>query len=123
LALVAGQVLLWILVVVYLLRVRVREDERNDLLPVAPVEPATDDGSQTVIEPLAFVDAVMLEEFADIAVEPVVVDVDIEADVAPVPVVEVESQVPEEPQVGSMSPEESEAFWKTGRRGLRRRSK
>jgi hypothetical protein len=65
----------------------------------------------------------MLEEFADIAVEPVVVDVDIEADVAPVPVIEVESQVSEEPQVGSMSPEESDAFWKTGRRGLRRKSK
>jgi hypothetical protein len=108
---------------VYLLRVRVREDERTDLLPVAPVEPATDDGSQTVIEPLAFVDAVMLEEFADIAVEPAVIDVDVEVDVAADPVIEVESQVSEEPQVGSMSPEESDAFWKTGRRGLRRKSK
>ena len=65
----------------------------------------------------------MLEEFADIAVEPAVVDVEVEVDVAADPVIEVESQVSEEPQVGSMSPEESEAFWKTGRRGLRRKSK
>jgi hypothetical protein len=120
-ALVAGQVVLWILVVVYLLRVRVREDERTDLLPVAPVDPAIDAGPKTIVEPMALIDVVMLEEFADIGVETVVVDVDIAVDVEAVP--EVESQMPDELRAGSMSPEDSEAFWKTGRRGLRRRSK
>jgi hypothetical protein len=70
---------------------------------------------------MALIDVVMLEEFADIGVETVVVDVDIAVDVEAVP--EVESQMPDELRAGSMSPEDSEAFWKTGRRGLRRRSK
>ena len=70
---------------------------------------------------MALVDAVMLEEFADIGVQTVVVDVDV--DIAANAVTEVEFQIPEDPQVGSMSPEDSEAFWKTGRRGLRRKSK
>jgi hypothetical protein len=122
-ALVAGQVVLWILVVVYLLRVRVREDERTDLLPGAPLEPTPEVGPETVVEPMALVDAVMLDEFADIGVETVVVDLDVAADIAANAVTEVEFQIPEEPQVGSMSPEDSEAFWKTGRRGLRRKSK
>jgi hypothetical protein len=72
---------------------------------------------------MALVDAVMLDEFADIGVETVVVDLDVAADIAANAVTEVEFQIPEEPQVGSMSPEDSEAFWKTGRRGLRRKSK
>jgi hypothetical protein len=127
-ALLAGQVVLWVLVVVYLLRVRVREDERTDLLPVAPAEPAVERGSETVVESMALVDAVMLEEFADfgvetVAVETVAVDVAVDVNFEVDEVIEVESQVPEAPQVGSMSPEESEAFWKTGRRGLRRKSK
>jgi hypothetical protein len=113
---------------VYLLRVRVREDERTDLLPVAPAEPAVEIGTETVVESMALVDAVMLEEFADfgaetVAVETVAVDVAVDVNLAVDEAIEVESQVPEEPQVGSMSPEESEAFWKTGRRGLRRKSK
>jgi GT2 family glycosyltransferase len=127
-ALLAGQVVLWILAVVYLLRVRVREDERTDLLPVVPAEPAVEVGTETVVESMALVDAVMLEEFADfgaetVAVETVAVDVAVDVNLAVDEAIEVESQVPEEPQVGSMSPEESEAFWKTGRRGLRRKSK
>jgi hypothetical protein len=124
-ALVAGQVVLWIVLVVYLLRVRVREDERTDLLPVVPIEPTVETGSETVVEPMALVDAVMLDEFADIGIETVDVDVDVNADVdfAADAVTAVEFEVTEEPQVGSVSPEESEAFWKTGRRGLRRRSK
>jgi hypothetical protein len=124
-ALVAGQVVLWIVLVVYLLRVRVREDERTDLLPVVPIEPTVEPGSETVVEPMALVDAVMLDEFADIGIETVDVDVDVNADVdfAADAVTAVEFEVTEEPQVGSVSPEESEAFWKTGRRGLRRRSK
>jgi hypothetical protein len=67
----------------------------------------------------------MLDEFADIGVETAVVDVDVEvaADIAANAVTEIEFEIPEEPQVGSMSPEDSEAFWKTGRRGLRRKSK
>jgi hypothetical protein len=126
--LLAGQVVLWILAVVYLLRVRVREDERTDLLPVVPAEPAVEVGTETVVESMALVDAVMLEEFADfgaetVAVETVAVDVAVDVNLAVDEAIEVESQVPEEPQVGSMSPEESEAFWKTGRRGLRRKSK
>jgi hypothetical protein len=126
--LLAGQVVLWILAVVYLLRVRVREDERTDLLPVVPAEPAVEVGTETVVESMALVDAVMLEEFADfgaetVAVETVAVDVAVDVNLAVDETIEVESQVPEEPQVGSMSPEESEAFWKTGRRGLRRKSK
>ena len=72
---------------------------------------------------MALVDAVMLEEFADIGVQTVVVDVDVDVDIAANAVTEVEFQIPEDPQVGSMSPEDSEAFWKTGRRGLRRKSK
>ena len=78
---------------------------------------------------MALVDAVMLEEFADIGVQAVVVDVvadadaDVDVDIAANAVTEVEFQIPEDPQVGSMSPEDSEAFWKTGRRGLRRKSK
>jgi hypothetical protein len=127
-ALLAGQVVLWILAVVYLLRVRVREDERTDLLPVAPAEPAVEIGTETVVESISLVDAVMLEEFADfgaetVAVETVAEDVAVDVNLAVDEAIEVESQVSEEPQVGSMSPEESEAFWKTGRRGLRRKSK
>ena len=124
-ALVAGQVVLWILVVVYLLRVRVREDERTDLLPVAPADPTIDAGPKTIVEPMALIDVVMLDEFADIGVETVVVDVNVDVDnaVAVDAVPEVESQMPDELRAGSMSPEDSEAFWKTGRRGLRRRSK
>jgi hypothetical protein len=128
-ALVAGQAVLWILVVVYLLRVRVREDERTDLLPGAPIEPTPEAGPETAVEPMALIDAVMLDEFADIGVETVVVDVDVAvdldvaADIAANAVTEIEFEIPEEPQVGSMSPEDSEAFWKTGRRGLRRKSK
>jgi hypothetical protein len=74
---------------------------------------------------MALIDAVMLDEFADIGVETAVVDVDVEvaADIAANAVTEIEFEIPEEPQVGSMSPEDSEAFWKTGRRGLRRKSK
>ena len=120
-ALIAGQVVLWILLVVYLLRVRVREDERTDLFPVAPVDPAIETGPKTVVEPMALVDAVMLNEFADTGVETVVIDADV--DLATNAVAAVEFQVSEEPQFGTMSPEESEAFWRTGRRGLRRRSK
>jgi hypothetical protein len=118
-------VVLWILVVVYLLRVRVREDERTDLLPVAPVDAAIDAGPKTIVEPMALIDVVMLEEFAEIGVETVVVEVDVALDfaVAVDAVPEVESQMPDELRAGSMSPEDSEAFWKTGRRGLRRRSK
>jgi hypothetical protein len=78
---------------------------------------------------MALIDAVMLDEFADIGVETVVVDVDVDvdvevaADIAANAVTKIEFEIPEEPQVGSMSPEDSEAFWKTGRRGLRRKSK
>jgi hypothetical protein len=74
---------------------------------------------------MALIDAVMLDEFADIGVETAVVDVDVEvaADIAANAVTKIEFEIPEEPQVGSMSPEDSEAFWKTGRRGLRRKSK
>jgi hypothetical protein len=112
---------------VYLLRVRVREDERTDLLSGAPHEPTPEAGPETVVESMALVDAVMLDEFADIGVQAVVVDVvadaDVDADIAASAVTEVEFQIPEDPQVGSMSPEDSEAFWKTGRRGLRRKSK
>ena len=107
----------------YLLRVRVREDERTDLLSGAPLEPTSEDGPEAVVESMALVDAVMLEEFADIGVQTVVVDVDVDVDIAANAVTEVEFQIPEDPQVGSMSPEDSEAFWKTGRRGLRRKSK
>jgi hypothetical protein len=120
-ALIAGQVVLWILLVVYLLRVRVREDERTDLLPVAPVDSAIDAGPKTIVEPMALVDAVMLNEFADIGVETVVIDADV--DLAANAGTAVEFRVTEEPQLGTMSPEESEAFWRTGRRGLRRGSK
>jgi hypothetical protein len=77
---------------------------------------------------LDLVDALLLNEFSDVG------DEDAISDAASIDAVEsvdnvetgtmvVESEVQNETQVGSMSPEESEEFWKTRRRGLRRRSK
>jgi len=123
-----GQAVLWLIVVVYLLRVRVREDERTDLLAIELVEPEELDEPQPSAEPLDLVDALLLNEFSDVG------DEDAISDAASIDAVEsvdnvetgtmvVESEVQNETQVGSMSPEESEEFWKTRRRGLRRRSK
>ena len=134
----AGQVLLWILVIVYLLRVRVREDERTDLLAVEERGVDLVESSQPDVfsEPLALVDAVMLDEFSDVPMAetdtaslvvadgPDIAKIDVVADEQ---LVEEKEDVAAEPntetQAGSMSSEESEEFWKTRRRGFRRRSK
>ena len=135
--LLVGQAALWILVVVYLLRVRVREDERTDLLAVEGEAPDELIDAEVLAEPFALVDAVMLTEFIE---SPATVDaastgvegIDIESlivpDAEPTNAAEtIADSVVEESTEGqradAMTSEESDEFWKTRRRGLRRRSK
>ena len=51
--LLLGQAFLWILVIVYLLRVRVREDERTDLLMLEDIQATDEVPEQFVKEPRA----------------------------------------------------------------------
>jgi hypothetical protein len=105
----AGQAALWILVVIYLLRVRVREDERTDLLALEVDVPEELEEHEAVPEALALVDAVILTEFNELPVTANLVDT--------------VEQSNGEALTGSMTPQESDEFWKTRRRGIRRRSK
>jgi len=146
--LLLGQVFVWIVVVVYLLRVRVREDERTDLLAINDAGEIDTAEPEIALEPLAIIDAVVLNEFvetpstatseASVVVAPVLAEQAGEAvgsaqdPTAQDKTVEPDSQLgiepssvdPESlPRSSSMSSEESEEFWKARRRGFRRRSK
>ena len=134
-----GQMLLWVIVIVYLLRTRVREDERTDLLfdvsgsdklatSVPDRRPMGDDtGSAT----LGLIDLLLLDENQ---ASPPATDGTLEFD----PLAQFDSSAGSETkESGAVSndvaPEtdvysdpksaESDEFWKSSRRGRRRRSK
>ena len=135
-----GQLLLWVVVIVYLLRVRVREDERTDLLvldvgagePIADVVPGrlalgNDAGSAT----LGLIDLLLMEE--DPASPPAAVGI---LEFEPMPRLNVPETTGSDatdavidgdgPRGGTEADftlQESDDFWKPQRRGLRRRSK
>lgn len=105
-----GQIVLWLVVIVYLLRVRVREDERTDLLLVAaPVDVELQSVSEHALdEPQSLVIESLLAES----------------------IPETNSETNSESVTESPTPTDrstdaalSEEFWKPRRRGLRRRSK
>lgn len=106
--LIGGQALVWLVVIVYLLRVRAREDERTDLLAVAVVgdegpPPQDDDAEPDDTDAL-------LTKIMDVEVaEPVVDEGATELGVA-------------EPLAPAPGPQEDPEFWTRGRRGRRRRS-
>ena len=135
-----GQVLLWAIVIVYLLRTRVREDERTDLLhrqvsgdkKLATAEPAQQPmGSDTGSASLGLIDLLLLDEGQP---SPPATDGGLEFDLlsefdseespafttseVSLNDLTLEGIVAAEPKA-----DESDEFWKSTRRGRRRRSK
>lgn len=115
--LLGGQALLWILVVVYLLRVRVREDERTDLLMVADVqideissEEANPEGGR--VEGPDALDRILIDTGIIEAVEVVPVEASSNTD---------EAAATEAPETSETTDADEEVVRQ--RRGIRRRSK